>query len=184
MHAEVNLRSATLADMPLVERWFRAEHVRPFWSQDLDADLADVGSELASGGPTSYFIALLDGTPVGFVFYYRLRDYPEYAKELTEAGVGVHDGDWSLDYLIGEPHALGRGVADAMLRLAIGDLWRAQTASTRLVVAVNVANRSSWRLLERVGFAIGPDPVEMEPDNDELPRQHLIATRFRPHVLT
>lgn len=170
----------TVSDLDLVCTWLRAPHVAPFWSHDVDAELADMRSELEEGGATTYRIAIDGGRPYGLVFRYRIHAYPEYADELAAGGVDVPTEAWSMDYLIGETDAVGRGFGAAMLRAACDELWGSEPEAACLVVPVHADNERSWRLLERVGFVRLPGVVELTPDNDSIDGRHVVSRLDRP----
>lgn len=176
----VCVRAMTVDDLELVGSWLHEAHVAPFWSHDIDAELDDMRGELESGGATTYRLGVHDGRPVGLVFWYRIHAYPEYAQEFEQAGVDVPAGAYSFDYLIGEPDALGRGVASAMLRAACDELWATEPDATCLIVPVHADNEQSWRLLERIGFRRLPGVIEMTPDNDDLDGRHVVSQLERP----
>jgi aminoglycoside 6'-N-acetyltransferase len=86
-----------------------------------------------------------------------LADEPDWTAALAPALDGAVDTDsaMGLDYLIGDPHSVGRGVGTAMLVAFTELTWRTEPAVTSLVVAVQQENVASWRALERAAF----DPV-------------------------
>jgi aminoglycoside 6'-N-acetyltransferase len=93
----------------------------------------------------------------------RLADYPEYLDELTPI-VDVPANAMSIDYLIGEPDQLGRGVGPRMIASMIARTWRDHPAASCIIVPVVVANRASWRALEKAGLRrIGEGSIK--PDN-------------------
>jgi hypothetical protein len=67
---------------------------------------AKYGPAIAAGGPTHRFVIEIDGRAVALIQWYRLTDFPEYAREIGEA----IEGTAGLDLLIGEPDAVGRGL--------------------------------------------------------------------------
>jgi uncharacterized membrane protein YhaH (DUF805 family) len=78
-----------------------------------------------------------------------------------------------IDYLIGEPDQIGRGLGPLMIRSMIERIWRDRPEVTTIMVAVVAANRASWRALEKAGLArVGTG--NMEPDNPgDGPEHHI-----------
>lgn len=176
----LHLRPATLADLDTIRRWITDPRVAEWWSDDPEEQLADLRGELTEGGATTYRIARWRETDVGLVFWYAIAAYAEYETELVDAGVAVPVGAWSMDYLIGETAAAGRGVGQAMLRAAYAELFANEPTAQCLVIPVHADNERSWRLLERVGFTRDPDLVELEPDNPAHDQRHVISRLARP----
>jgi aminoglycoside 6'-N-acetyltransferase len=115
---------------------------------------------------------------VGLVQFCRFADFPAYRDELG-AVLPVEDGAASIDYLIGEPTMVGRGVGSAVIAAFVDRVWEAEPTVTHLVVPVNAGNVASWRALEKAGFrrvARG----EMEPDAPGDDRMHEILRIDRP----
>lgn len=56
-----------------------------------------------------------------------------------------------IDYLIGEPDAANRGLGTEVVAQFLPMVYERWPVSS-VVVAVQQANRASWRLLERAGF--------------------------------
>ncbi len=87
-------------------------------------------------------------------------------------------GAVSLDYLLGEPGDVGRGLGPSMIAAFVARTWADLPESTCVVVPVVAANRASWRALEKAGFV----PVaegELEPDNPIDDRLHRVLRRDR-----
>ncbi len=176
----LTLRSFGTADLLRLRGWLEEPHVRTWWGDESPAFLADVEQELGAGGPSVYRMAELNGRPVGFLFRYSIHAYVEYVDELTEAGIEVPPGAWSMDYLVGEPTVLRRGVAAAMLRVAAGELWASEPTATCIIVPVHSDNEASWRALARAGFARLPGVFAMEPDVTTHDRRHVVSQLLRP----
>ena len=175
----LKLRAMELDDLPKVEGWMRRPEVAKWWSDDPVEQVDDIKSELTDGGATSYRIAELEGVPVGLIFGYPINEYPAYLEELTDAGVVVPAGAWSVDYLIGEADATGRGVGTAMVQAMCQEVWAVDPDADQVLVPVHAENEASWRTLERAGFIRLPGVFEMEPDVAEHDRQHLVYVANR-----
>jgi aminoglycoside 6'-N-acetyltransferase len=164
----------------LLGRWLAEPHVRRWWAHDPSpgAVEADFGPTVDGREPAEDHVALVDGQPVGLVQFCRLVDHPVYRDELG-AVVPVEDGAASIDYLVGEPSMVGRGVGPAVIAAFVERVWEREPSVTHLVVPVNAGNVASWRALEKAGFrrvARG----EMEPDAPGDDRMHEILRIDRP----
>lgn len=108
--------------------------------------------------------------PIGLIQRYTFADNPGYIEELAPL-LAVPGTALSMDYFIGEPAALHRGLGSAMLRAALQSTWPAYPNAPAVIVPVVVANTASWRMLERIGFRrvasglLTPDNPVDEPDH-------------------
>ncbi len=128
-------------DLPLVLAWLAKPQVAAFWPTPEDPQ----SEFFPRDDPVEFFLALLDGRPIGLIQHYRWDDYPAEAAE-----IGAHPGEVGLDYLIGEPELIGHGVGPAMLSAFLTDHVDPKTTGVRTNVAQD--NRRSWRCLEKLGF--------------------------------
>lgn len=144
----VSFRSLTAADFGLLARWQSKPHVARWWRDP--SDLASITATHLLGvegdAATEAFVIVLDGQPVGFIQRYRHRAHPEWDR-----AIGIHDAA-GIDYYLGEPATLGRGVGTQAIRLFARQTL-AHYCDVRCVVAVpQQANVASWRALEKAGF--------------------------------
>ena len=91
----------------------------------------------------------------------------------------VSDGDASIDYLVGEPDLVGRGVGRSMISAFVAFVWTHDPTTTSLVVPVNSANERSWRALLRAGFHLVARG-ELDPDNPVHGSLHEVLRIDRP----
>jgi aminoglycoside 6'-N-acetyltransferase len=150
----IGFRPLERGDLPELERWLVADHVRPWWEpyEDIEAEL---GPALDGVDPTRWFAILLDGSPVGAIETYLVSDYPEW-EELVRVGPGVA----GVDLLLGEPHAVGRGVGPAVLAAFARDVVFAEPDVHACVAGVDVRNERSLRAFAKAGFRPVRDYVE------------------------
>lgn len=154
-------------DLPLLGRWRSAEHVARWWGEP-----GDLAAEYISGtGPERYFIALLDGRPVGLVQHYHWADFP------TEAAViGAGEDEDGIDYFLGQPELLGAGLGPAMLQAFLAQVVTADRTPGGVRIDVAQANRRSWRCLEKLGFQRAREGVSVA---DEPGPHYVYALRFQ-----
>jgi aminoglycoside 6'-N-acetyltransferase len=167
-------------DVPLLRGWLSQPHVARWWNHDTTPEgvRRDFGPSIEGIEPGDDLIALLDGIPVGLVQRSRLADYPEELAAFRRI-VDVPDGAVILDYLIGDPHRVGRGLGPRVIEAAVTGVWADLPETPCVLVAVVAANRASWRALEKAGFArVGEG--EMEPDNPVDDPLHYVYRFDRP----
>jgi aminoglycoside 6'-N-acetyltransferase len=152
--ATVGFRPMAHSDLPRLLGWLREPHVAKWWREepaDLAAVVATYGPCIDGSDPTELFVVEVAGDPIGMAQRYLLADEPDWATALAVAdGVDV-GGAAGIDYLIGEPSAVGRGRGAALVAgfTSLVFDWRPVPS---IVVAVQQANRPSWRVLEASGY--------------------------------
>ena len=175
----IELRPLRREDFPLLSRWLAEPLVARWWDDDssLDAVEAQYGPSVDGTDPTALYLAEHEGRAFGFVQVYRFDDEPESLAELSTV-CPVPPGALSVDYLIGEPDARGRGLGAAMIAAAVARGFADHPDAGELLVPVVAANEASWRALERAGgtkYAVG----ELEPDNPVDSRDHVVHRFLR-----
>ncbi|MER6174333.1 GNAT family N-acetyltransferase [Streptosporangium sp. NPDC001681] len=170
----VTWRRLTEQDFPLLREWLQQPHVARWWHHETspEAVARDFGPAARGEEPSEDLLVLLDGRPLGLVQRSRYADYPEYIAELA-AIVAVPEGAMSIDYLIGDPAQVGRGLGTLMIRTVIERTWAEFPAASCVLVPVSAANRASWRALEKAGLRRVAEG-ELEPDNPIDDRAHYV----------
>ncbi|MBN9101686.1 MULTISPECIES: GNAT family N-acetyltransferase [unclassified Pseudonocardia] len=180
MDGDITWRPVTEADFPLLGAWLAQPHVARWWNHETSPEAVerDFGPTLRGEEPNEDLIALLDGRPFGLVQRSRIAAYPEYVEPLA-AIVDVPDDAMSIDYLIGDPDLVGRGMGARMIASIVADTWTAHPAASCIIVPVSAANAASWRALEGAGLTRVAEG-EMEPDNPVDDRRHVVHRINRP----
>lgn len=176
---EVTLRPLRREDFALLSRWLAEPLVARWWDDDssLDAVEAQYGPSVDGADPTAVYVAEHDGRPFGLIQVYRFDEEPESLAELATV-CPVPPGALSVDYLIGDPAARGRGLGAAMIAAAVARGFADHPDAGEVLVPVVAANEASWRALERAGgarYAVG----ELEPDNPVDSRDHVVHRFLR-----
>ena len=109
---------------------------------------------------------------------YRFADHPSYVEQLAPL-LAVPGAALSIDYVVGEPSALRRGLGSAMIAAAVAAIWRDHPAAPSIVVPVSASNEASWRTLERAGFRRVTAGL-LEPDNPVDAWDHVVYRIDRP----
>jgi len=163
----VPLRSS---DLPSLAVWFARPHVARWWREP--SDLASVERNygpLAQGlEPTEGFIVHFDRRPIGYVQRYLIDEDPDW-RETIQGALG-HAGGIGIDYLIGEPDVIGRGVGRRLIAQFVGASWKRYRSADRIAVALQQDNIASWKALEASGFRrvwegelVSSDPSDRGP---------------------
>ncbi|MEX0429187.1 GNAT family N-acetyltransferase [Nocardioides sp. DS6] len=158
----VALRPMTPGDLPSLVRWLSQEHVRRWFGVDgpptpervADRYAADIAGETA----TTMWVVETNGRSVGFCQDYRVGDYPDYALLTPDPeAIGV-------DYAIGEPAFVGRGLGTRMLWTWLLGVEARYPGARTCFAAPDHRNAASLRVLDKVGFARGTWFDEPQPD--------------------
>lgn len=176
----VTFASLQRPDLPRLAGWLAEPLVARWWCHETTPEALerDFGPSLDGADATRLFLALEDGEPFGLIQRYPIDAYPEYRDELARVCTVPADA-LSIDYLIGEPAARGRGLGAAMVAAFVEQAWATHPRARDVLVPVAAGNTASWRTLERAGFtrvAAG----ELEPDNPRDPRDHVVYRLRRP----
>ena len=173
-------RPLSRADFPMLGGWLREPHVDRWWANDSSPEALerDYGGTVDGTEPSDVFVVLAGGRPVGLAQRYRIEAYPTYVREIeTVLPLPAHAA--SIDYLIGPPDALGRGLGAEMVRRLTETVWRDMPDVRAVLVPVHAENAASWRALERAGYRrVGRG--DLDPDNPADSRDHVFYQVDRP----
>ena len=170
----VELRPLRRSDFPLVARWLAEPLVARWWNHEASAEAVerDFGPCVDGAEPTDVYLGYADGQPFGLVQVYAIAAYAEDLEEFASV-CEIPDGALSIDYLVGEPSARGRGLGAAMIAAAVARGLADHPDAQDVLVPVALGNEASWRALRRAGatwYAEG----DLEPDNPVDPPQHVV----------
>ena len=157
-------------------------HVARWWNHDPSPQAieADFGDTIDGVEAAKDFVALVDGEPIGVIQFCFFHDFPEYRAEMAEV-YPVDVDAATIDYLVGEPDLVGKGVGTEMIhRVRFSDLDRRTTVG-HVVVPVNSANVASWRALLNAGFRLVARG-DLKPDDPIDDPLHEILRIDRPTV--
>lgn len=180
MDGDITWRPVTPDDFPLLAKWLAQPHVARWWNHETSPEAVerDFGPTVRGEEAGEDLLVLLDGRPFGLVQRCRIAAHGEYRAPLA-AIVDVPDDAMSIDYLIGVPELVGRGMGARMIRAVVADTWTTHPAASCVIVPVSAANTASWRALESAGLARVAEG-EMEPDNPVDDRRHVVHRIERP----
>ncbi|MGI8879834.1 MAG: GNAT family N-acetyltransferase [Jatrophihabitans sp.] len=158
----IALRPMTESDLPQIADWLIEPHVARWWLADQSAEeeMAPYPARLGGDEPTRMLLILEDDQPVGWCQWYRWADYPTQA-----AGIGAAPGQVGVDYALGDPAAIGRGLGTEVIA-ALVHAVRDSEPDAGIVVDPAADNSASRRVLEKNGFVLLSErPVATEPSD-------------------
>ncbi len=118
----IEFRPFDESDLPLLRTWLEREHVRLWWREPIEHELAE--------DMRGRFVILVDGRPAGMIQSY----------------------DEEVDLLIGEEDLVGRGLGPQVLSKFAHEVVFARPGVTAVVATVEEDNRRSWQAFEKAGF--------------------------------
>ncbi|HEV2237846.1 MAG TPA: GNAT family N-acetyltransferase [Ktedonobacterales bacterium] len=138
-----------LEHLPLLHTWLNHDHVAAWWHErpTYAEVVAEYTPSITGADPTHGYIIRYGEAPAGFIQWYRIADYPEYA-----AALAVEPGAIGVDLFIGEAVWLHRGLGSAALRRFVREVVFADAAHASCVIAPEPANRAAIRAYEKAGF--------------------------------
>jgi aminoglycoside 6'-N-acetyltransferase len=141
---DVQLRRATVDDIPLLHEWDRDPDVLASSGEDggdFDWDF-EVPRDVSW---RELLIAEVDGEPVGFM---QLIDA---AEEETHYWGDLEQGPWAIDIWIGSSRHRGQGIGESMMRQAL-DRCFARPGVDHVLIDPLLRNERAIRFYERIGF--------------------------------
>lgn len=146
------VRPMTRGDFRDVTRWVNQPHVARWWDEQRSPEqvAAQYGPALAGEDPTRLWVFEVNGRSVGFAQDYRIGDHPDYAL-LTGKPDAV-----GIDYAVGEPAFVGRGLGTSLLWVLLSDAVVPSYEDLHQVhAAPDHRNAASLRVLAKLGFEQG-----------------------------
>ena len=127
--------------------------MREWWDPDdppmtLAGAIEEYRADTREDSPTTACIFEQDGSPIGFLQFYRWSDHPSAAEVLE---ISLDHGAWGLDLFIGEPSQVGHGVGTRVIDLLCRFLFEELGASSVALVAAQ-DNARALRAYEKAGF--------------------------------
>jgi aminoglycoside 6'-N-acetyltransferase len=136
----------------LLERWLAEPHVAKWWNERLDlAGLENkYGPRIDGFVPAYVFTIEFSGRPIGWIQWYRWRDYAAYAaklrQELTRAA--------GIDITIGEVSLIGQGIGPIAIRKFVRDYVFTHADIDCVFTDPETSNLRSVGAFGKAGFAV------------------------------
>jgi aminoglycoside 6'-N-acetyltransferase len=146
----------TEADLPLVSEWLAEAHLQRWWRDPgAPAGVEDKYlPRLRGDEPTEMFTIVWRQEPVGFVQRYLLRDHPDWRRTLEDATGSPFEDAAGIDYAIGRPDLIGRGIGGLVVASFSRRLFDDLPETDRIVVTPQAENVASCRVLEKAGYEL------------------------------
>jgi aminoglycoside 6'-N-acetyltransferase len=151
----VDFRPLVEPDLPRVARWLRQKHVQEWWKDPRAPEKVREKylPRILGQDPTDMFVILLDGAEIGLIQSYRIADHPEWATMVAASGLTFASAA-GIDYMIGEPELVGRGIGSVAIAQFTASVFAAYPEVDCIVVTPQAANRRSCRVLEKSGYEL------------------------------
>lgn len=138
-------REVSPDDFALLSDWRRRPHVARWWGETSAEDLLKEFEKEIADPLVELYIAVHKGQDIGFV----------QACDAFAVGDGwwpdAAPGTWAIDYLIGEPDFIGKGLGSALISAFTDRLF--SRADIRTVTAdPEPGNTASIRACQKAGF--------------------------------
>ncbi len=134
----------------LLLKWLETLHVKTWWDSQLEwtPELIQKKYEPYLNGSNlmKAYIFSVESKPIGYIQYYNKHDFPrehDYAMELPESCAAI-------DWYIGEPEFIGRGIGPRALELFLDTLVFPNFDT--VFVDPDTANASAIRAYEKIDF--------------------------------
>lgn len=150
MTSELTFRSMREADLEQVRIWLGLPHVARWYlaGSTLEQELDELRQCIAREQPTYALMVLERDRPVGWCQWYVCADYPDHA-----AGVGAEPADIGVDFAIGDPARVGKGVGTSLIAALVAYVSERHPGAG-FVADPEATNRASRRVLEKNGFEL------------------------------
>lgn len=143
----IKLRPLTQDDLTIFKKWLYTPHVAKWYHEPQDW-IMEVEQQDGEFNWIHHFIVEYDDKPIGFCQYYACDDSVEEWEGYTALG-----GSYSIDYMIGEPDYLGKGLAKQIV-FALIDMIKEHSDAKRIVVKPEEDNDASRGLLQACKFEL------------------------------
>lgn len=142
-----------VSDYNRMVEWRNLPHVRRWWDPDLPSLTLEAAKEeyrpdTVPGASSTACIIELQGSPVGFIQFYR---WDSYAKEAMEVGIPFDDLSYGIDIFIGDSSQIGRGLGTRVVGLMSDYLIEEFNASS-VALTTDLENHVAQRCYEKAGF--------------------------------
>jgi aminoglycoside 6'-N-acetyltransferase len=168
----LTLRMMQFDDLSLVRQWLSEPHVSQWYvaGSSVEQEVEDLRESVAGVQAVQALTVLLDGTPIGWCQWYRCADSPGWA-----ADIGAEPGDVGIDYAIGEPPCVGRGLGTELVA-ALVQRVRTDDPGVAFTADPDARNLASRRVLEKNGFhLVAVRSLATEPTDDPMAIYRLAA---------
>jgi aminoglycoside 6'-N-acetyltransferase len=163
----ISFRELGRSDFPLLQKWLAAPHVAVWWNErfDLKSLEAKYGPAIDRNEPIHVYLIQSEGVPIGWIQWYRWRDFPEHAAQ-----VGADPMSAGIDLAIGEIEMTGRGLGPVVIREFGANYIFTNGDVCAIVADPATRNTRSVRAFRKAGFNT-VDTVQLV---DEASERHIV----------
>lgn len=141
----IHLRSIQEKDFYLLKKWQNLSHVAEVWGNPSYDEPYEQFVFRTNDGSVEQFIIEVDGIPIGyFQFYWASQVGGGWWESFDDSTVGI-------DFYIGEPLWLGKGIGQKVLEEAKETLF-ANSKINRIIADPSPTNARIIHLLKKAGF--------------------------------
>lgn len=161
---DISLRPIKIEDFELLNRWQALPHVKTVWGNAQYEEPYEQYVFRTADDSVKQFMIEIDGTPIGYFQYY-------WASKVGDGWwEGFDPATVGLDFYIGEPEWLGKGIGLKVIDCAKQMLFQ-DPKIMRIIADPSPSNGKIIRLLRKAGFE---SKGEIEtPDGKALFMEHL-----------
>jgi aminoglycoside 6'-N-acetyltransferase len=147
----ISFRELARSDFPLLQKWLAAPHVAVWWNErvDLPSLEAKYGPAIDGIEPIHVYVIQREGVPIGWIQWYRWRDFPEHATQL-----GADPLSAGIDLAIGEIEMTGHGLGPAVIREFATNYVLINGDVGAIVADPSASNFRSISAFRKAGFKI------------------------------
>jgi len=163
----LSFRELGRSDLPLLQKWLAAPHVAVWWNErfDLASLEAKYGPAIDGSEPIHLYLIQVEGAPIGWIQWYRWRDFPEHAIHVSADPLSA-----GIDLAIGDIEMIGRGLGPAIIREFGTNYIFADNDIGAIVADPSTRNKRSVGAFRKAGFNI-VDTVQLP---DEAFERHIV----------
>jgi aminoglycoside 6'-N-acetyltransferase len=141
---QYSFRPLTTGDLPLMQTWLGAPHMRRWWG-DAEPALAELRQAIEEPS-TDPFLVLIEGRPGGYIQSYDIHAEPDHPyRDQPPGSIGI-------DLSLGEADLLGAGHGPRIIEAFVARLFAAGVP--RIVIDPAPDNERAIRAYEKAHFRI------------------------------
>jgi len=136
--------------IPLMQQWLSSGEALRWYGRDEPQSETVLRHKYLvdkPAGGTRSFVIHQDEHPIGYIQYYRVADYPDWASL-----VSAQPGDYGLDLFIGRDDLIGEGIGTEIVHTALRKLVFTNEDAKRCILGPEPDNRRAIRCYEKCGF--------------------------------
>ena len=147
---DIRFKPLEFSDIPTIHQWFNKPHVQAFYSLKpwTEAEVFEkLKPYILSDKPVNGFVVLMNQQPIGYVQYYKVKDYPWVNQNLSE---DIIEHGAGMDLFIGEEQFIGKGLGSDIISEFLDTIIWPQFQYC--LVDPDVNNRAAIRCYEKLKF--------------------------------